>query len=118
MPRGFDEIIRFRLEIVKLAEDWEKWVKRIADASRRVLGESEVYVFGSIVEGRATGGSDVDILIVSSNVPEKVGARSRVKAVIEEEAGLPLYHPFQIHLATPREAEWYRRHMKRYVRVE
>ena len=58
------EILRSRLELVRLARQWRYWSRRIAEAAREVLGECEVYVFGSIVEGRATGGSDVDILIV------------------------------------------------------
>jgi hypothetical protein len=37
----------------------------IAKAAEEVLGLCEVYVFGSVVEGRAIGGSDVDVLIIA-----------------------------------------------------
>lgn len=64
------------------------------------------------------GGSDVDILIVSSNVPGKQRKRWELKAKIEERAGLPLYHPYEIHLANKKEAEWYLRHAGRLIRVK
>jgi len=41
-----------------------------------------------------------------------------LKAKIEEEAGLPLYHPYEIHLADREEAKWYLKHMKRRVKIK
>ncbi len=111
------EILRSRLEIVRLAKQWEYWSKRIAIAARRVLGECEVYVFGSVAEERATGGSDVDILIVSDRLPDTNRERWDIKARIEEEAGLPLYHPYEIHLANRKEAQWYFKHIKEYIKI-
>lgn len=58
-------ISRSRLEMVRLAREWRYWSKKLAEAARRVLGGCEVHVFGSVAEGRAVGGSDVDIPIVS-----------------------------------------------------
>jgi predicted nucleotidyltransferase len=46
----------------------------------------------------------VDILIISDQLPKKCKDRGNLKANIEEGAGLPLYHPFEIHLATRGEA--------------
>lgn len=112
------EILRSRLEMVKLAKEWRYWSERIARAAEEVLGECEVYVFGSVAEGKNVGGSDVDILIVSSNVPSKQRERWELKAKIEEKAGLPLYHPYEIHLADRKEAEWYFRHAGRLIRVK
>lgn len=58
-----------------------------------------------MVKEQAAGGSDVDILIVSDKLPEDFRSRGSLKAKIEEEAGLPLYHPFEIHLATGKEVK-------------
>ncbi len=110
-------VLESRLEMARLARQWRFWSKRIAEAARRVLGDCEVYVFGSVVEGRAVGGSDVDVLIVSGRLPRSHRERWELKARIEEEAGLPLYHPYEIHLVDAREAEWYFRHTKRLVKV-
>jgi len=86
--------VEVRVEIIKLLKEWRAWVRRIAEAAEEVLGECEVYVFGSVAEDRATGGSDVDVLIVSVNTPRTNGGRWEVIARIEEVVGLPYYHPY------------------------
>jgi len=98
-------LLKARLEITRVARDWRLWSKAIAKAARKVLGLCEVYVFGSVVEGRMTGGSDVDVLIVVDVLPENFAARANLVAEIEELARLPLYHPFEIHLVTRKEAD-------------
>jgi len=110
-------LVEARAEIVKLAREWRAWVRRIARAGEEILGECEVYVFGSVAEGRAVGGSDVDVLIVSRNASRMNRGMWEVLAKIEVLAGLPYYHPYQIHLVTPDEAEWYFRHAKKMLRV-
>lgn len=47
----------------------------------------------------------MDILIIAERLPHSFRARGRLKAEIEEKAGLPLYHPFEMHLMTGKEAE-------------
>ncbi|MBS7612394.1 nucleotidyltransferase domain-containing protein [Candidatus Bathyarchaeota archaeon] len=89
----------------QIARQWRFWSEAIAKAAYEVLGSCNVYVFGSVAEGRATGGSDVDVLIVANSLPGNFRARGELIAKIEEAANLPLYHPFQIHLATWKEAE-------------
>jgi hypothetical protein len=66
-------------------------------------------IFGSVVRGDHTGGSDVDILIVSNSVPERLRDKARIRAMIEDEAKLPAFHPFEIHITTPEEAKTYLR---------
>jgi len=96
-------LLKARIEINKLASDWRFWSEAIAKAAREVIGSSEVLVFGSVVKGHATGGSDVDILIVAEKLPKGFRERGNLKAEIEVKACLPLYHPFEIHLATSKE---------------
>lgn len=103
--RALLSLLEARLELRKLAQNWRFWSERIAKAAREVLGPCQVYVFGSVVKKRVTGASDVDVLIVGNKLPMDCRGRGNLKAKIEEEARLPLYHPFQIHLATKEEAE-------------
>jgi len=110
-------VLKAKLELKRLASEWRFWAERIAEATRNVLGLCEVYVFGSVAEGRATGASDVDILIVCSKLPKDCRSRGEFRAEIEEKAGLPLYHPFEIHLADELEASWYLRHVKRMIQI-
>ncbi|MCX8183090.1 MAG: nucleotidyltransferase domain-containing protein [Crenarchaeota archaeon] len=98
-------LLQARLKLNELARDWRFWSRKIAEAARRLLGPCETYVFGSVVKNQVAGGSDIDILIVSDRLPEDYRSRGNLKAKIEEEAGLPLYHPFEIHLATGKEAK-------------
>lgn len=105
------------MEIMKLTKEWKKWSKRIADASKEILGECKVYVFGSVTKKEAVGGSDVDILIVHNKLPESKKKRAELVVKIEEKAGLPLYHPFEIHLANEEEAKWYFKHIDKLIQI-
>jgi len=111
------EVLKVKLKLRKLALEWVFWANSIGKAAKNLLGECETYVFCSVVEGKATGGSDVDILIVSDKIPENSRGRGNLKAKIEEMAGLPLSHPFEIHLANKHDFEWYRRHIKKVVKI-
>jgi len=84
---------------------WESIAKRVAKASRKVLGDVEVYVFGGFAKGEVTAASDLDILIISGRLPRDVKGRVRVKEEIEVKAKLPLIHSVDIHLATPLEVK-------------
>jgi predicted nucleotidyltransferase len=101
---SYMETLRSR---AKMIEDWKVWAKKVTYAVKTIMPDAEVYVFGSALRGDATGGSDVDVLIVSQNISEKVMERAKIKVEIEEMAGLPLYHPFEIHLATKDESGQY-----------
>ncbi len=59
-------------------------------------------MFGSIIDGNLVAGSDIDILIIA-NIPKKHLIRAELIAKIEENAGLPLSHPFEFHLLTQEE---------------
>lgn len=93
-------LLKAKARIAHLVRQWRFWAEAIAKAASEILGPCSVYVFGSVVEGLATGGSDVDVLIVADNLPSDFRERAEAIAKIEETAKLPLYHPFQIHLAT------------------
>ncbi|WP_218042156.1 nucleotidyltransferase domain-containing protein [Infirmifilum lucidum] len=86
-------------------------------AVKALLPDSRVYVFGSVLKGEAVGGSDVDVLIVSSLLPVDNLSRAEIKARVEELASLPPYHPFELHLADESEAKWYFSRVKELVEV-
>ncbi|MEO2240467.1 MAG: nucleotidyltransferase domain-containing protein, partial [Euryarchaeota archaeon] len=83
---------------------WREWGGRIAEVARRLLGEgTRVFVFGSAVKGEALPGSDLDVLIVSEEVPEDLEDRVDLIRELERELDLPEHHPIEFHLATPEE---------------
>ena len=67
-----------------------------------VLKESQVYLFGSVIEGNLVAASDIDILIIA-DIPKNHLKRAELIANIEEKSGLPLSHPFEFHLLTQKE---------------
>ncbi len=68
-------------------------------AAKHILGEVRVYLFGSIAEGRDTPSSDIDVMVVSSRIPETAGERARVVARMLEDIGLEA--PLEIHTLRP-----------------
>ncbi len=103
------------LRRVKMLREWRTWVQRIAKVAKELLPDTQVYVIGSTIRGDYVGGSDVDILIISQEIPRKAVEIAEIKAFIEEKLNLPPYHPFEIHLLTPQEAEPYLRRAKQHV---
>jgi len=86
-------------EIIK---NYKKFLKKIEDSIKTILRDSQIFLFGSILEENLVAGSDIDILIVA-DVPKKHLLRAELIAKIEENAGLPLSHPFELHLITQEE---------------
>jgi len=99
----------------KILKNWRAWAERVARATKKVLPKSDVYVLGSVVRGDYTGGSDIDILIVSELIPEGLLKKAELKRSIEELANLPLIHGIQMHLAKRSEAENYIRRAGRDI---
>ena len=87
-----------------MIKNFKKYLKKIDESIKTVLSDSKVYLFGSIIEGNLVAGSDIDILIIA-NVPKKHLKRAELIAEIEENAGLPLSHPFEFHLLAQKELD-------------
>ncbi len=93
------ETMKIRREMLK---NYRVYLERIYNSTKEILIDSEVFIFGSIIEEKQVGGSDIDILIIA-NVPKKHLIRTQIITDIEESAGLPLSHPFEIHLLSSEE---------------
>jgi len=59
--------------------------------------------------------SDIDILIVSNEIPEQVSKRSEIAVKIYEALGLEA--PVELYTVNPKEFQWYRRFMQSYIRL-
>lgn len=64
MSRSIGEYLSRRLSVLR---EWKNLAERVARIIKELIPNAEVYVFGSIVAGRITGSSDLDILIVIPN---------------------------------------------------
>ncbi len=85
-----------------MIKNHKEYLKIIYKNIKLVLNESQIYLFGSIIEGNLVAASDIDILIIAE-VPKKHLKRAEIIANIEEKSGLPLSHPFEFHLLTQEE---------------
>lgn len=64
--------------------------------------QAKVYVFGSVVRGRYTAASDIDILVVTTNIDRKYEVMVKVYRTIDA--------PIELHIVTPElYNRWYRR---------
>ncbi|MEM1509148.1 MAG: nucleotidyltransferase domain-containing protein [Thermofilaceae archaeon] len=73
---SYVDILIKRAEMVR---NWREYAARIAEVARAVLPGASVYVFGSVVRGEHTGGSDVDILVLSESLPRSGLERAKIK---------------------------------------
>ena len=73
--------------------DREEALKRVEEAARRLLAEKpevrEVVLFGSLAEGRAVPGSDVDLLIILSKSEKDFLSRKDDYLTYFSDVGLP-----------------------------
>ena len=99
----------------EMLKDWREWAEKVAHAAEEILSQSELYVLGSVVRGDYTGGSDIDLLIVSDMVPEGLLKRAEMKSYIENMADLPQVHNIQIHLTRRSEAKNYIRRAGKHI---
>lgn len=76
--------------------------RKVKKIVRSIDPEAEVYVFGSIVRGKYTAASDIDILVVTKKIEEKY--RMMVKVYKKIRA------PVELHITTPEKfTTWYKR---------
>ncbi|MHA1782201.1 MAG: nucleotidyltransferase domain-containing protein [Promethearchaeota archaeon] len=108
-------MMKNRMEMMKHRNEY---LKKIEEARVKLLPQSKSYIFGSILEGKLVGGSDIDILIVA-DVPNSLTERAAILANLEETAGLPLSHVFEIHLISPEEFKtWISIYKLKYEKLE
>ncbi len=93
---------------------YAKYIKR---AFAKILGDVQVYVFGSILDKQHSPyHSDIDILVISPRTPGSATDRAAVKQKVFRKLGFS--DPFEVHLVTPEEyAGWYRHLIKKKIKV-
>ena len=89
MSRGVSfprEDLAFEIQVERLKEllRWREHLRVLVEAVREVLGDVDVYVFGSAVEGRLTVDSDIDVAVVLPEVPGSgLGRAGLVNRILE-----------------------------------
>ena len=107
IEKYFDELIKVAKEKKEYFENYMHYAKLVKEAVK-----GEVFVFGSVVEGKHTMASDIDLLVVLDSIERRDDILMKINEVLGE------FHPFQIHLVTRKELKWYKRFIKKWKRVE
>ncbi|WP_440059597.1 nucleotidyltransferase domain-containing protein [Thermogladius sp. 4427co] len=95
MSKGFEDPLKYYRNYVEVA-------KRVREIVSRYDPEAEVYVFGSVVRGSYTAGSDIDILVVTKRFESRYDIMVDVYKQIDA--------PIELHVVTRELFEkWYKR---------
>ena len=76
-----------------------RYLRILASVVEQIVDKAEIYLFGSVAEGRHLLSSDIDVLVVTDKPPAEV-----LKKLWE--AGIK--DPFEIHVATKEHLKLYK----------
>lgn len=89
--------------VLGVLRSYRSIARRVKEIVLEYDSEARVYVFGSVVEGKYTGASDIDILIVTRRINRKYDMIARIYYELEDS-------PVELHVTTPEQYErWYKR---------
>lgn len=87
----------------KVFRNLNNYLKTVRETVRELDRDAEIYIFGSIVEGTYTLSSDIDILIVTEQPPEKILVKLWERGIGD---------PFEIHIVKKEILKTYKRKSK------
>lgn len=93
----------------------QHYLRQIKQLMKRKVPDAKVYLFGSVARGDFWINSDIDVLIVSPSMPKQTMERSRISAEVHSAIGHG--SPFEFHLVTPDEMNWYERFIDKKIEV-
>ena len=89
-----------RAEVFK---NLNKYMQVIAETVKELDEDAEVYLFGSVAEGKHLLSSDIDVLVVTDESPGKVISMLWDRGIED---------PFEIHVVTKEMLELYKKRAK------
>lgn len=112
MNKSFIQILKeIWKEKKEYFDNYKFYCQKIKKKAKNILGTVKVLVFGSIVKGEFNQKSDIDVLIISENLPEDQEERDKIRTEIK--SIISPFSPFQIHLTTPEKYQnWYKKFIK------
>jgi predicted nucleotidyltransferase len=112
LSKEFEVYIESGRRVLEQLEDYIQVAKRVKRIVEGVRSDAEVYVFGSVLEGKYTAMSDIDILIVTDNISREDAYR--LKAMIYRTIEAPL----ELHITSNHEFKhWYKRFIGKLERI-
>jgi hypothetical protein len=94
-------------------DNYLKYLKMIKKEVKKILKDAKVFVFGSILKGKFSPTSDIDVLIVSRNLDSS--KKSSIKTFLYKKIGF--FSPFEFHLTSNDEyIHWYKNFIKENIK--
>jgi predicted nucleotidyltransferase len=76
---------------LRLLRSWHEVTDIVSKKVRSFVPEAQIYVFGSVIEGRVTGSSDLDLIVVVPDNVNELEFQVKLYKVLEEEMGENAY---------------------------
>lgn len=93
---------KYDLRVLDMLKNYRKIAGDVKNIVKKIDVNAEVYVFGSVVRGKYTGASDIDIMIVTDKINLKYEIMTKVYKAVDA--------PIQLHIVTKDQLEnWYKR---------
>jgi predicted nucleotidyltransferase len=94
----------------KYFQNYLIFAKRIKKKATRILNNPTVLVFGSVIRKEYLPNSDIDILVISPDIPDDLFEKTKIKIELTKDFDTGI---FEIHLATHKMYEnWYKNFIK------
>ena len=92
----------YEVRVLQYLRDYMQVAKHVKEVVRRIDPDARVFVFGSVVSGKYTGASDIDILVITKELRRKYDIMVEVYRSTEA--------PVELHVISERQfLRWYRR---------
>ena len=105
MSEAFKRAVKRSLKLAAMRSNYQESLRRFkAELEQLLQSRVKVIVFGSVAEGRSGPLSDVDVLMICDEFKE-LEKRLKTYYLARRIFGTP--NPFELHLVTQDEFEWY-----------
>lgn len=112
MLKEFEIYLKAGKRKLNQLQNYKNVAKKVKKVFEKHSGKVDVYVFGSLVEGKPTALSDIDILIVAENISQQEIYKLKVQAYKATKA------PIELHVVSPKEFEsWYKRFISELEKI-
>lgn len=101
--RSRELILKYARRRRDVFENLDKYLEKIKEIVKNIDHDAEIYLFGSVAEGKHLLSSDIDILIISKTPKEKI---------IVELWRNGIDYPFEFHVYPPPYLDLFRRRAK------
>lgn len=110
--KGFELYLKFGGKAIESLRDYKVVAEKVKVLAEEILGDVQVYVFGSVVEGKVTASSDIDVLVIVKEMDdEKI---YRFKSLVYSSLDAPL----EVHVTSSEKFKsWYKRFVSKLEEV-